>query len=163
MGGRGNGKGVLPALVLAAMAGCSGLPFADADGEKALRASPWEWIAGGTAAMPRVVARPDRYTLEFQPQYRVAVRADCNRGIGPWRLDGGKVSIGPLTISKRLCGADSRGREFQAGLEATHRWYLRDGALFLELPHDRGVFRLAAQAPKAPQAPEAQEAQETAP
>jgi para-nitrobenzyl esterase len=94
-----------------------------------------------------VVATPERYTLEFQPEYRVAVRADCNRGIGPWRLDGGKVSIGPLTISKRVCGADSRGREFQAGLEATRRWYLRDGSLFLELPHARGVLRMSPQAP----------------
>ena len=95
--------------------------------------------------MPHTVARPDRYTIEFQPEYRVAVRADCNRGIGPWRVDGGKVSIGPLTISKRICGADSRGQEFQAGLEAAQRWYLRGDALFLELPNERGALRMAAQ------------------
>lgn len=141
----GNGRVALLALAVAAMAGCGGLPFANDAGETTLRASRWEWIAGGTASMPGVVARPARYTIEFQPEYRVAVRADCNRGIGPWRLDGGKVSIGPLTMSKRTCGADSRGREFQAGLEAAHRWYVLDGALFLELPNHRGALRMAAQ------------------
>jgi len=148
MGGRGYGIALL-ALVVATMSGCSGVPFANAEGEAALRASRWEWMAGGTASMPQGVARPARYTIEFQPEHRVAVRADCNRGIGPWRIDGGKVSIGPLTMSKRACGADSRGREFQAGLEATHKWYLRDDSLFLEMPNDRGVLRFAAQAPEA--------------
>lgn len=145
MGFGGNGRVASLALVVAAVAGCGGLPFANVEGERVLRASRWEWIAGGTGMMPHTVARPDRYTIEFQPEYRVAVRADCNRGIGPWRVDGGKVSIGPLTISKRICGADSRGQEFQAGLEAAQRWYLRGDALFLELPNERGALRMAAQ------------------
>lgn len=145
MGCGGNMRVALLALAVATIAGCGGLPFANDEGERTLRASRWEWIAGGTASMPQAVARPARYTIEFLPENRVAVRADCNRGIGPWRLDGGKVSIGPLTMSNRICGADSRGREFQAGLEATHQWYLLDGALFLELPNDRGVLRMAAQ------------------
>lgn len=149
MGGRGSGVVVASMLVGAMTSGCTTLPFGNAEGEAAFRAARWEWVAGGTASMPKAVAMPARYTIEFQAEHRVAVRADCNRGIGPWRLDGGKVAIGPLSMSTRICGADSRGREFQAGLEATRRWYLRDDALFLELPNDRGVLRLAAQAREA--------------
>lgn len=145
MGCGGKGKVALLVLAVAAMAGCGSLPFANVEGERVLQSSRWEWIAGGTASMPQSVARPARYTIEFQPEYRVAVDADCNRGVGPWRIDGGQVSIGPLTMSKRICGADSRGREFQEGLEAVHRWYLRDGSLFLELPNAGGVLRMAAQ------------------
>lgn len=139
--------GVVSLLALAT--GCTTLGFDNDEGESTLRANSWEWIAGSMASMPKAVAVPARYTIEFQPKHRVAVRADCNRGIGPWRLDGGKVSIGPLSMSKRVCGADSLGREFQAALEATTRWYIRDDSLFLELPHDRGVLRLAARPPEA--------------
>lgn len=150
MGGRRYGVMALLRLavsvvsLVALTSACTALPFGHAEGESALRANRWEWIGGGMASMPKAVAIPARYTIEFQAEHRVAVRADCNRGIGPWRLDGGKMSIGPLSMSKRICGADSRGREFQAALEATSRWYLRDDALFLELPNDRGVLRLAA-------------------
>jgi len=155
MGGRrygvmawlGLAVGVVSLLALAT--GCTTLGFGNDDGESALRANRWEWVAGGLSSMPKAVAMSARYTIEFQPKHRVAVRADCNRGIGPWRLDGEKVSIGPLSMSTWICGADSRGREFQAALEATTRWYIRDDDLFLELPHDRGVLRLAARPPEA--------------
>ena len=153
MGGRRYGTMALSRLVVtvvtvvtvvALTSACTTLPFGNGEGESALRANQWEWIAGGMALMPQAVAIPARYTIDFQAEHRVAVRADCNRGIGPWRLDGGRVKIGPLSMSKRICGADSRGREFQVALEATGRWYIRDDALFLELPNDRGMLRLAA-------------------
>jgi heat shock protein HslJ len=137
-------RGIGWALLLAvSLPGCSGRPFGDADGEAALQGEPWEWTAGGTASRPAIVGQPERYTIEFLTEYRVKVRADCNRGVGPWGVDGGKVTIGPLTMSKRVCGADSRGKEFKAGLEAADRWFVRDGSLFLALPHDRGALRLA--------------------
>lgn len=150
MGGRRDGVMAWPRLAVGVVsmvvltAACTTLPFGNDAGESALRANRWEWIAGGLTSKPEAVAIPARYTIEFQVEHRVVVRADCNRGIGPWRMDGGKVSIGPLSMSKRICGADSRGPEFQAALEATSRWYLRDDALFLELPNDRGMLRFAA-------------------
>ena len=130
---------MLPLLLL----GCASLPFGDAEGEAQLQGDGWQWTAGGVASMPTFAGDPSRYTIQFRSQYRVEVRADCNRGIGPWGITGGKMKLGPLSMSRRTCGAGSRGAEFQAGLEGARHWYIRDVALFLELPGDRGALRFA--------------------
>lgn len=136
---------MFPLLLL----GCSRLPFASADDEALLEGGRWQWTSGGTTSMPTFAGDPVRYTLQFRSEYRVEVRADCNRGIGPWGIEGGKIKLGPLSMSRRTCGAGSRGIEFQAGLEAARRWYIRDGALFLELPGERGTLHFARAAPTA--------------
>src|SRR5262245_19933100 len=57
----------------------------------------WVWqdsqLAGGTRMVPDAVGR---YTLEFQPGGTVDVRADCNRGRGPYTQNGAALSFGPI-------------------------------------------------------------------
>src|SRR5205085_2782430 len=44
----------------------------------------WAW-QGTEAAGERIVpGAPDRYTVEFQPNGRVQLRADCNRGVAEY-------------------------------------------------------------------------------
>lgn len=108
-----------------------------------LQGTRWRWIGGGVDATPATVARPERYTVEFQAANRLQVRADCNRGFGAWRGDKGTLTIGPVSYSTAPCVADSRGAEFAEALLQARKWYLREGSLFLELPYDKGVLRMA--------------------
>ena len=47
---------------------------------------------------------PTKYTLTSQDETQVAVRIDCNRGYGTWKLAApGKLEFGPMTITQAMC------------------------------------------------------------
>jgi len=110
-------------------------PYATLEGTK------WHWRSGIVGSEVIAIAQPARYTLEFQPDHRVAIRADCNRGIGAWSAKLDTLTIGPLGLTRVACPAGSLSRMFTETLESVRVWYVRDGALFLELPESRGTLR----------------------
>ncbi len=137
-------------LVAAALGGCApwqkaaeawrareggSRPYATLEGTK------WQWRSGIVGSEVIAISQPARYTLEFQPDHRVAIRSDCNRGIGAWSAKLDTLSIGPLGLTRVACPAGSLSRLFTETLESVRVWYVRDGALFLELPESRGTFR----------------------
>jgi heat shock protein HslJ len=50
------------------------------------------------------VSEPDRFTVEFVENNRLALRADCNRGFGGFSTNGNTISLGPVAITKAYCG-----------------------------------------------------------
>ena len=54
-----------------------------------------------------VVSNPERYTLEFLDDSRVAVRADCNTCGGTYAVSGDTLSFGPLACTRAFCGEQS--------------------------------------------------------
>ena len=83
-----------------------------------------------------ISASPDRYTVSFQPGGRVNVRADCNRGAGPYEINGETIRMGPFATTKMLCSQDSRDREFLLDLGTVTRivpGYIAGGQLRLVL------------------------------
>lgn len=143
---------VLPLLVACCLlAGCSSWlkaleewrargggsrPYATLEGTK------WEWHSGTLPGGAVAVTNPKRYTVEFQAEHRVAIRADCNRGQGAWSAKLATISVGPVGYTKSVCPAGSLGLAFTRSLESVRTWFVRDGSLYLELPRDRGVLRL---------------------
>ncbi|HEX2444047.1 MAG TPA: META domain-containing protein [Vicinamibacterales bacterium] len=89
-------------------------------------------------AIPEV---PANYTLDFQPDGRVAVRADCNRGSGTYSVSGSQISFGPIALTRMACPPGSIDAKFVRGLTAAVS-YMRDGdALVLAMKIDTGTMR----------------------
>jgi heat shock protein HslJ len=105
----------------------------------------WSWQRTTQADGRIVVAdAPDRYTLQFQPGGRVAVRADCNRGMGAYRLDGGALTLPPFALTKMMCPPGSLDREFLQGLAAVAGHRYEGGDLVLALASGSGTMRFRA-------------------
>jgi heat shock protein HslJ len=105
----------------------------------------WEWhdFRGGDDS---VVApeRPERYTLTFLPEGKLAIRADCNRGIGTYRVDGPKLDIVVGGVTKVMCGPGSHMDAFLRDIDAVTSHVFRDGKLYLALPVDAGILSFEA-------------------
>lgn len=89
------------------------------------------------------MATPERYTVQFDADGRLAVRADCNTGFGSYRLDGSCLSLGPVALTRALCPPDSLDQQVLSQLAAV-RGVRRDGErLVLLLEFDSGSMVFA--------------------
>lgn len=148
----------LPLLALAtALAGCATdvppvMPGAvnappppmAAVGDALLTGTVWRWTGTLMSDDARITPdAPERYTLEFQPGGKVAVRADCNRGAGSYVLNGGALTFGPLAMTRAMCPPGSRDAEFLRGLAAVQGQLFRGSDLVLTLKLDSGSMFFA--------------------
>ena len=113
-----------------------------AAGDALLTGAVWTWQGTQMSDGKRIIPdAPERYTLEFQPGGRVNVRADCNRGSGSYRLDGGALSFGPLAMTRAMCPPGSRDAEFLNALQQVSGQLFRGYDLVLTLKVDSGSMR----------------------
>jgi heat shock protein HslJ len=59
---------------------------------------------------------PSKYTLQFLPDGRVNVRADCNSGQGSYEIDGVELTIDQVAMTLMACEPDSLDTEFASTL-----------------------------------------------
>lgn len=89
---------------------------------------------------------PRRYTVQFSQSGRVAVRADCNRGTGTYRLRGRELTMSPLAVTKAACPPGSLEGRFLAQLNGVASFLWIGNILGLEIKYDSGTMRFS-QAP----------------
>lgn len=72
-------------------------------------------------------------TLNFPDGEQVAGHASCNRFTGAVRIDGSRVSIGPLALTRMACGSplDEQEVAYTSGLETATRFEVTGGQLSL--------------------------------
>ncbi|MBL8386199.1 MAG: META domain-containing protein [Burkholderiales bacterium] len=121
-----RGGAWLPALLLAACAG-GAQPARHED----LVSGRWHWVASLDGAAATAAPDPAAYWAEFAAAGAVVVGADCNSGVG--RVAPGTLQVGPIALTRRACGPQSRDARFAALLSS-----VRAGAL------DGDLLRLAA-------------------
>lgn len=88
---------------------------------------------------------PQRFTLSFGQDGRIAARLDCNRASGSWQAvpadaHGGGLRIGPLAMTRAMCPPDPIGERLSRDLESITSYRFRDGRLHISLPADAGVY-----------------------
>lgn len=104
----------------------------------------WSWQRTLMSDDTRIVAdAPGKYTLRFDAGGRVEVRADCNRGSGPYTLDGRRLSFGPIALTRAMCAPGSRDAEFLKGLQNVAGHLFRGAELVLTLKVDSGSMIFA--------------------
>ena len=104
------------------------------------------WLWQGTELRGERIApeAPERYTVEFQPDGRVQVRADCNRGGAGYTARADRsLSITPVATTKMGCPAGSKGTEFVRQLAEVGGYDFVDGNLMLALKSNAGAMRFA--------------------
>jgi heat shock protein HslJ len=105
-----------------------------ADASNDLVGAVWLWQGTQQVGAPAVAPQgADRYTLAFQGGGRVNLRADCNRGAGPYEVNGVTMKMGPFALTKMMCAEGSRDGEFLRDLERVATYGVTRGQLTLTL------------------------------
>ena len=105
-----------------------------AEASNDLTGAVWRWQMSQPSGAPVVPpSGVDRYTLAFQAGGRANVRADCNRGAGPYELNGATMKMGPFAVTKMMCEAGSHDSEFLRDLERVVAFDIARGELALTL------------------------------
>ncbi|UFP94311.1 carboxylesterase family protein [Gloeobacter morelensis] len=110
--------------------------------DRSLAGTAWQLVkfqsGDGTTLIPEDKAK---YTLAFSGDGRVAVRLDCNRGVGTWRSSGPNLlQFGPLALTRALCPPPSMGERIARDWLYIRTYLLKDGRLFASLMADGGIY-----------------------
>jgi heat shock protein HslJ len=103
----------------------------------------WAWQGTQLVGNERVVPdAPERYTIEFQPDGRVQLRADCNRGGAGYAVGANRsLTLAPAATTKMGCPSGSKGTEFVRQLAEVGGYDFVDGDLVLTLKSNAGAMR----------------------
>ena len=98
-----------------------------------------------------------KYTIEFQPEGKLAARIDCNRGAGTWTSEeSNRLELGTLALTRMACVQTSPiGQRLSKDWTYVRSYVLKDGHLFVSLMADGGIYEFApiAGAPARPTPP----------
>jgi len=108
-----------------------------------LTGETWEWVKFTNPIQQFEVSDSENYTVEFQLDGALSVKADCNNAFGSYTVDGSSLTIemGPMTLV--ACPPESRGDDFAKYLGFTAHYFFEDGNLYLDLMADGGTMVLA--------------------
>jgi heat shock protein HslJ len=84
---------------------------------------------------------PDRFTLTLQPDGKVSIRADCNRGGGTYALDQKKISIIITHTTRAACPPGSLEQTYIRDLNDLAGWFFKEGDLYLDIKFGTGTMR----------------------
>ena len=108
----------------------------------------WEWVSFTTPVEQIQPDAPARYTIRFQADGRIAMQADCNRGMGRWTARPDRVSqIASMALTRMMCPPGSLGERFAREAGRATIWFQKEGDLYLDLPVDSGTLRFRRQPP----------------
>jgi para-nitrobenzyl esterase len=102
----------------------------------------------GVDGMTAAIDQPDRYTVTFDDDGRVYLRADCNQGMGSYELDGNELRLLTLASTLALCPPGSLYDAFMAQLNDVMAWELQDGTLALSTSGSARLLFAAADRPE---------------
>ena len=105
-----------------------------------LTAQPWKWTAYATGSEKGQVETPANYTLTFQLDGSVAIKADCNNAVSSFSIEatGIAMKVGPATLA--ACPPPSRGEQFLQLLNDVAGMMVFEGKLYVQLKTDDGVM-----------------------
>ena len=115
---------------------------ANADLE-ALTATAWMWVGFTDPIQQFSVDNPENYTLSFQDDGTLNIKADCNNATGGYTVDGSsiKIEVGPMT--KAACPPESLSDQFIEHLGYAAIYFFEDGNLYIDLFADGGTLEFA--------------------
>ena len=112
------------------------------DARDALAGTPWRLVE--IASMDDQVYAPDDrslYTLEFDADGSMRVRADCNRGTGSWTSESAsQLQFGEIAATQAACPADSLHDRYMAQFPWVRSYVMKDGHLFLATMADGSII-----------------------
>lgn len=103
----------------------------------------WEQFQGSDDSLVTPDA-PSRYTIEFLPEAKLAVQADCNRARGSWSARNQQLELTIGGMTRAMCAEGSLSNDFVEDLGYIRSHVFRDGKLHLALMADAGIMSFVA-------------------
>ncbi len=100
----------------------------------------WKWQNLVTPVEEIIVAAPDKYTFELQPDGLVSVKADCNSGSGDYVIDGSQLTINITSTTLALCEPGSQSDLFFRSLNEAALYFIEEDLLYIDTPADGGTL-----------------------
>lgn len=113
--------------------------------EPALTGATWEWYAVTGPVTNTTIADPTRYTLTFNEDSSLAIKADCNMVLASYVTgeDGSiTITLGPSTLA--ACPPDSQDVEFLGYLASARFYFIELGNLSIEVAEDGTTLQFQA-------------------
>jgi heat shock protein HslJ len=85
---------------------------------------------------------PSHYTIAFNPDGTLNIRADCNRGGGAFSTNGKNIAIEVTHTTRAMCPPDSLEQPFIKDLNAAKIYFFKNDSLYLDLKYDTGTMKL---------------------
>jgi predicted O-methyltransferase YrrM/heat shock protein HslJ len=91
-------------------------------------------------------SEPSLYTMQLSADGSVAMRLNCNRATGTWKVEpsadpsNGRFEFGLLATTRALCPPPSLDEQLAAHAEHVRGYLLKDGRLYLSLMADAGIL-----------------------
>ena len=90
-----------------------------------------------------VPSEPSHYTMAFQPDGTLRIRADCNRAGGKYSLRKSALTIEVTHSTRAACPSDSLEQTFLKNLNSAAIYFMREGHLYIDLRYDTGTMKFA--------------------
>ena len=90
-----------------------------------------------------VPSDPSHYTVTFNPDGTINIRADCNRGGGTFSTEGKRISIEVTHTTRAMCPPESLEQTFIKDLDASNIFFFSDGNLYIDLKYHKGTMKLS--------------------
>ncbi len=104
----------------------------------------WKWqqtrLGDGQTSAPE---DSTRYTIAFQLDGSLAIRADCNRVGGNYTIENSSLTLETTFSTRAMCPPNSLDQTFLKHLNAAAVYFMREGALYIDLQGDTGTMRFS--------------------
>ncbi len=109
--------------------------------DDALTAQAWQWVSFMDQSAGEIpVTDPQNYTVDFQPDGTIQVKADCNNASGTYTADGSNMSIALGPTTRVACSPESNSEQFLSYLGGAALYSITNGRLQIELMADSGTM-----------------------
>jgi heat shock protein HslJ len=106
----------------------------------------WQWVSLTTPVETVTVDAPDKYTVRFGSDGKLAVKADCNRGTSSYTVSADrKIALKPMALTRAMCPPGSLSDRFVKEVSRATSYFVKDGDFYLSLPTDSGTLRFRRQ------------------
>jgi len=105
-----------------------------------LTTGSWQWVSGreSQGAMPNVVPDPENYTVTFNTDNSLNIKADCNSVLGTYELSGDKLTITLGASTLVACPPGSSSDKFLSQLASASSVGTGFGSLVIGLADSGG-------------------------
>lgn len=110
-------------------------------GADALKNAVWRWESSENLKGKVTLDKPENYQIQFMPDGKLGVKADCNTGGGSYKTDARKISIERIFTTKAFCGEKSFDTRFLQGLESARTFRIEGNSLFIEGADENGTMK----------------------
>lgn len=129
-------------LVAGLAVACAGQSELKASAPDPLTETRWQLVK--IEYMDDTTVQPDasgKYTLAFDAQGKVSIKADCNRMSGTYTFTAPSgLELGPLISTRAMCPPESLYSRLANELPDIRSFVIRDGDLYLALMADGGIY-----------------------